>query len=179
MKLFKRLRIKSCCEFTKKLSYFVGFFVVPSNTYLMALNLHYRRNKRSQLSQLQANRSCSSLLCYFYFYCKLQIIYFIRNIFFYFRVCGCCSHKTVVSLKGLHMNLKLSFSFVSPQSMENVMSKLRSIIEETYILRDFVPLNLFMLDNRHVKKSLAMLVWNIYDFIIDFYLAVNLNENRA
>ncbi|KAM7358170.1 dynein axonemal heavy chain 3-like [Cochliomyia hominivorax] len=64
-------------------------------------------------------------------------------------------------------------------SIENVMKKLRSIIEETYILRDFIPLNLFMLDNRHVKQSVAMLVQNIYDFIIDFYMAVNLNENRA
>lgn len=59
------------------------------------------------------------------------------------------------------------------------MKKLRSIIEETYILRDFIPLNLFMLDNRRVKQSVAMLVQNIYDFIIDFYMAVNLNENRA
>lgn len=59
------------------------------------------------------------------------------------------------------------------------MKKLTAIIEETYILRDFIPLNLFMLDNRHVKRSVAMLVQNIYDFIIDFYMAVNLNENRA
>ncbi|XP_059216601.1 dynein axonemal heavy chain 3 isoform X2 [Stomoxys calcitrans] len=64
-------------------------------------------------------------------------------------------------------------------SIENVMKRLRSIIEETYVLRDFVPLNLFMLDNRHVKQSIVMLVQQIYDFIIDFYMAVNLNENRA
>lgn len=65
------------------------------------------------------------------------------------------------------------------QSIENVMKRLRSIIDETYMLRDFVPLNLFMLDNRHVKQSIVKLVVQIYDFIIDFYMAVNLNENRA
>uniref|UniRef100_A0A1I8MKN2 AAA+ ATPase domain-containing protein n=1 Tax=Musca domestica TaxID=7370 RepID=A0A1I8MKN2_MUSDO len=64
-------------------------------------------------------------------------------------------------------------------SIENVMKRLRSIIDETYMLRDFVPLNLFMLDNRHVKQSIVKLVVQIYDFIIDFYMAVNLNENRA
>lgn len=65
------------------------------------------------------------------------------------------------------------------QPIENVMKRLRSIIDETYMLRDFVPLNLFMLDNRHVKQSIVKLVVQIYDFIIDFYMAVNLNENRA
>ncbi|XP_075164298.1 dynein heavy chain 3, axonemal [Haematobia irritans] len=64
-------------------------------------------------------------------------------------------------------------------SIENIMKRLRSIIEEIYVLRDFVPLNLFMLDNRHVKHSIVMLIQQIYDFIIDFYMAVNLNENRA
>ncbi|XP_062127566.1 dynein axonemal heavy chain 3 [Drosophila sulfurigaster albostrigata] len=63
--------------------------------------------------------------------------------------------------------------------VQELMKKLRAVSDTTYYLRDFIPLNLFLLDNRHVKESLRMYVRNIYDFIIDFYRALNLNENRA
>ncbi|XP_037881601.1 dynein heavy chain 3, axonemal [Glossina fuscipes] len=61
----------------------------------------------------------------------------------------------------------------------NLMRKLKDIIKESYTLRDFVPLNLFKLDNRHLKGAIVMLTDRIYDFIIDFYNAANINENRA
>ncbi|XP_070136648.1 dynein axonemal heavy chain 3 [Drosophila bipectinata] len=60
-----------------------------------------------------------------------------------------------------------------------LLKKLQAVSDTTYYLRDFIPLNLFMLDNRHVKLSLRMYVREIYDFIIDFYKALNWNENRA
>ncbi|XP_036337484.1 uncharacterized protein LOC118747541 [Rhagoletis pomonella] len=63
--------------------------------------------------------------------------------------------------------------------VEDLMRRLRGIIHSTYILRDFIPLNLFMLDNRHVKNTIVMLVQQVYDFVIDYYKAVNINENRA
>ncbi|ALC43064.1 CG17150 [Drosophila busckii] len=63
--------------------------------------------------------------------------------------------------------------------VKELMKKLRDVSDTTYYLRDFIPLNLFLLDNRHVKESLRMYVKKIYDFIIDFYRALNLNENRA
>ncbi|TDG53310.1 hypothetical protein AWZ03_000125 [Drosophila navojoa] len=63
--------------------------------------------------------------------------------------------------------------------VQELMKKLNAITDTTYYLRDFIPLNLFLLDNRHVKESLRMYVRNIYDFIIDFYRALNINENRA
>ncbi|EDV95581.1 GH15699 [Drosophila grimshawi] len=63
--------------------------------------------------------------------------------------------------------------------VQELMKKLNAISDTTYYLRDFIPLNLFLLDNRHVKESLRMYVKNIYDFITDFYRALNLNENRA
>ncbi|XP_030372078.1 dynein heavy chain 3, axonemal [Scaptodrosophila lebanonensis] len=63
--------------------------------------------------------------------------------------------------------------------VQELMKKLRAVSDTTYYLRDFIPLNMFMLDNRHVKASIRMYVQEIYDFIIDFYKALNLNENRA
>ncbi|XP_054732574.1 dynein axonemal heavy chain 3-like [Anastrepha obliqua] len=63
--------------------------------------------------------------------------------------------------------------------VEELMKRLVGIIHSTYILRDFIPLNLFMLDNRHVKNTIVMLVKQVYDFVIDYYKAVNINENRA
>lgn len=65
------------------------------------------------------------------------------------------------------------------QVVQELMKKLNAVTDTTYYLRDFVPLNLFLLDNRHVKESLRMYVRNIYDFIIDYYRALNINENRA
>lgn len=69
--------------------------------------------------------------------------------------------------------------FVFFQAVVNLMRKLKDIIKESYALRDFVPLNLFKLDNRHLKGAIVMLTDRIYDFIIDFYNAANINENRA
>ncbi|XP_033238860.1 dynein heavy chain 3, axonemal [Drosophila pseudoobscura] len=63
--------------------------------------------------------------------------------------------------------------------VQELLKKLRAVSDTTYYLRDFIPLNLFMLDNRHVKLTLRMYVQSIYDFIIDFYKALNWNENRA
>ncbi|XP_036671579.3 dynein axonemal heavy chain 3 isoform X3 [Drosophila suzukii] len=63
--------------------------------------------------------------------------------------------------------------------VQELLKKLQAVSDTTYYLRDFIPLNLFMLDNRHVKLSLRMYVREIYDFIIDFYKALNWNENRA
>ncbi|XP_036337485.1 ammonium transporter Rh type B-A-like [Rhagoletis pomonella] len=68
---------------------------------------------------------------------------------------------------------------ITKNLVEDLMRRLRGIIHSTYILRDFIPLNLFMLDNRHVKNTILMLVQQVYDFVIDYYKAVNINENRA
>ncbi|XP_055840841.1 dynein axonemal heavy chain 3 isoform X1 [Episyrphus balteatus] len=63
-------------------------------------------------------------------------------------------------------------------AIEDLMGKLKELVEGTYFLKDFVSLNMFMLDNRHVNQALGMLVQDVIDFITNYFMTLNLNENR-
>lgn len=58
------------------------------------------------------------------------------------------------------------------------MEKFHQLIVGIYFLKEFVPLNLFMLDNRRVNRTLANLVSELKDFITNYYLTQNQVENR-
>lgn len=58
------------------------------------------------------------------------------------------------------------------------MDKLRELKDGVHYLRDYVPLNLLMLDNRHVNKTLEMLIGEIMEYITDYFKILNRNENK-
>ena len=58
------------------------------------------------------------------------------------------------------------------------MQKLNGIIEECFLLTDFVPLNLFMLDCRRINRVLIKLVQEIKEFVTDYFKALNQRDNR-
>lgn len=101
-----------------------------------------------------------------------------RELFFFIKCIFIYDTLDPTPYISLSPSLTLSVLF-RQQVVQELMKKLNAISDTTYYLRDFVPLNLFLLDNRHVKESLRMYVRSIYDFIIDFYRALNINENRA
>lgn len=110
-------------------------------------------------------------VCVFIDTCIVSYFFFIKCIFIY---------DTLDPTPYISLSPSLSLSVLFRQQVvQELMKKLNAISDTTYYLRDFVPLNLFLLDNRHVKESLRMYVRSIYDFIIDFYRALNINENRA
>lgn len=58
------------------------------------------------------------------------------------------------------------------------MEKLQNVINESFLLPNFVPLNLFMLDCRRLNKVIVSLTNEIKDFVTDYFKALNLRENR-
>lgn len=58
------------------------------------------------------------------------------------------------------------------------MEKFGSLLQGTYYLRDFIPLNLFMLDNRHVNRVLEKLVKELKNFVTNYFVTLNQVENR-
>lgn len=58
------------------------------------------------------------------------------------------------------------------------MEKLQNVIDESFFLADFVPLNLFMLDCRRLNKVIVNLINEIKHFVTDYFKALNQKENR-
>ncbi|XP_055373574.1 dynein axonemal heavy chain 3 [Condylostylus longicornis] len=66
----------------------------------------------------------------------------------------------------------------SLQTFQLLMTRLRELLEEIYMLIDFTPMNLFMIDTRHVNKTLDMLVNDIINYITNYFKILNRNENK-
>lgn len=59
-----------------------------------------------------------------------------------------------------------------------LMENLQNVIDESFFLADFVPLNLFMLDCRRMNKVIVNLINEIKHFVTDYFKALNQKENR-
>lgn len=58
------------------------------------------------------------------------------------------------------------------------MEKFNQLLHGIYYLRDFIPLNLFMLDNRQVNRVLEKLVRELKNFVTNYFVTLNQVENR-
>lgn len=58
------------------------------------------------------------------------------------------------------------------------MEKFNKLLQGIYFLRDYIPLNLFMLDNRRVNRVLEKLVNELKNFVTSYFLTLNQVENR-
>lgn len=58
------------------------------------------------------------------------------------------------------------------------MEKFNELLVGIYYLRDFIPLNIFMLDNRKVNQTLEKLVNDLKLFISNYFATANQVENR-
>ena len=58
------------------------------------------------------------------------------------------------------------------------MEKFNQLLNGIYYLRDFIPLNLFMLDNRIVNRVLEKLVRELKNFVTNYFVTLNQVENR-
>jgi dynein heavy chain, axonemal len=58
------------------------------------------------------------------------------------------------------------------------MDKFSELLNKIYFLRDYVPLNLFMLDNRRVNQVLELLVKDLKNFVTNYFTTLNQVENR-
>lgn len=58
------------------------------------------------------------------------------------------------------------------------MEKFNQLLQGIYYLRDFIPLNLFMLDNRQVNRVLEKLVRELKNFVSNYFVTLNQVENR-
>jgi dynein heavy chain, axonemal len=58
------------------------------------------------------------------------------------------------------------------------MEKFNQLLHGIYYLRDFIPLNLFMLDNRIVNRVLEKLVRELKNFVTNYFTTLNQVENR-
>lgn len=58
------------------------------------------------------------------------------------------------------------------------MEKFNQLMHGIYYLRDFIPLNLFMLDNRIVNRVLEKLVRELKNFVTNYFVTLNQVENR-
>lgn len=57
------------------------------------------------------------------------------------------------------------------------MEKLCNIANEVQYIKDFVEINIYILDNRHIKSTIMFLINDIYCFIVDYFLYFNRTEN--
>lgn len=79
------------------------------------------------------------------------------------------------------INVFLSFRYMifrPQQTFILLMEKLQNVVDESFFLADFVPLNLFMLDCRRLNKVIVNLINEIKHFVTDFFKALNQKENR-
>jgi dynein heavy chain, axonemal len=58
------------------------------------------------------------------------------------------------------------------------MDKLSELLNRIYFIRDYIPLNLFMLDNRRVNQVLEKLVNELKNFVTNYFTTLNQVENR-
>lgn len=64
------------------------------------------------------------------------------------------------------------------QIFKELMEKFNQLLHGIYYLRDFIPLNLFMLDNRIVNRVLEKLVRELKNFVTNYFVTLNQVENR-
>ncbi|GAB0093009.1 Dynein heavy chain [Sergentomyia squamirostris] len=81
-------------------------------------------------------------------------------------------------MQAITENLFLQPTIPSLPTFRNLMEKYNELLFGVYYLRDFVPLNLFMLDNRRVNQVLAMMIKDMKDFVTDYFRTKNQVENR-
>lgn len=62
--------------------------------------------------------------------------------------------------------------------VNELIEKFDQLLNCIVLLRDFVPLNLFMLDNRNVNNTLKGLINEIKNFVISYFVTLNQVENR-
>uniref|UniRef100_A0A336M3T0 CSON009294 protein n=1 Tax=Culicoides sonorensis TaxID=179676 RepID=A0A336M3T0_CULSO len=61
---------------------------------------------------------------------------------------------------------------------KELMEKFNKLLQGIYFLRDYIPLNLFMLDNRRVNRILEKLVNELKNFVTNYFVTLNQVENR-
>ncbi|XP_035775701.1 dynein heavy chain 3, axonemal-like [Anopheles albimanus] len=61
---------------------------------------------------------------------------------------------------------------------KELVQKFTELLNGIYYLRDFIPLNLFMLDNSRLNKVLEKLVNDLKNFVINYFITLNQVENR-
>uniref|UniRef100_A0A1B0EXW2 AAA+ ATPase domain-containing protein n=1 Tax=Lutzomyia longipalpis TaxID=7200 RepID=A0A1B0EXW2_LUTLO len=81
-------------------------------------------------------------------------------------------------MQAITENLFLQPNIPSLPAFRNLMEKFNELLFGVYYLRDFVPLNLFMLDNRRVNEVLARMIKDMKDFVTDYFRTKNQVENR-
>lgn len=86
----------------------------------------------------------------------------------------------ILSGKLLHSteNLFLQKTVPSLTSFQTLMDTFNELVYEAYYLRSYVPLNMFMLDNRQVNQVLVNMINDMKNFVTDFFRTKNLVENR-
>ncbi|XP_062562978.1 dynein axonemal heavy chain 3 isoform X3 [Armigeres subalbatus] len=66
----------------------------------------------------------------------------------------------------------------SLEIFKDLVDKFTELIHGIYFLRDFIPLNLFMLDNSRLNRVLENLVKELKAFVINYFITLNQVENR-
>uniref|UniRef100_A0A182XBB4 AAA+ ATPase domain-containing protein n=1 Tax=Anopheles quadriannulatus TaxID=34691 RepID=A0A182XBB4_ANOQN len=61
---------------------------------------------------------------------------------------------------------------------KELVQKFTDLLNGIYYLRDFIPLNLFMLDNSRLNKVLEKLVNDLKNFVINYFITLNQVDNR-
>lgn len=61
---------------------------------------------------------------------------------------------------------------------QTLMDTFNELMFEAYYLRSYVPLNMFMLDNRNLNEVLVHMVNDMKKFVTDYFRTKNLVENR-
>lgn len=61
---------------------------------------------------------------------------------------------------------------------KDLVDKFTELLHGIYFLRDFIPLNLFMLDNSRLNRVLENLVKELKAFVINYFITLNQVENR-
>lgn len=104
-------------------------------------------------------------------------------------VCGCTFIFSIIFEFSIHIlfcSLSLFFACVifflclvaQTQTFIAFMEKVDAAIDESFFLMDFVALNLFMLDCQRLNKVIVMQLYEIRQFVTDYFKALNQKENR-
>lgn len=75
-------------------------------------------------------------------------------------------------------HLFLQRTVPSLSAFQLLMDTFRELVYESYFLRNYVPLNMFMLDNRNVNQVLVTMINDMKNFVTDYFRTKNLVENR-
>lgn len=75
-------------------------------------------------------------------------------------------------------NLFLQKTVPSLTAFQTLMDTFTELAYESYFLRNYVPLNMFMLDNRSVNQVLVRMINDMKNFVTDYFRTKNLVENR-